>query len=486
MVFPPPFLRETLPSYGYRIAQISGVNSLRELAYLFDLDLPAFLKGDPLSLEGFASYVGHSSRVLAQGSVNAESIHRLQVGPNKQNEVRCSTGSYRFCPKCVEGLETDDHRSFCLGRTEWLVDAVHVCPIHCVRLMTATPEKTGRVQADLSLLIPKMVAALTAATPPTAEPTTLERYIIGRLDGTATHGWIDNLQLDVVIHTAEVFGAMELRGQHSSWSDIGSEERRQHGAAGADVLIEGPSAIMEFLKKHIGMGARGDDYHATFGNAFSHFYARRLNVVYHPVCAILARYVGANFRFTGQEMVFGIRTMGKRPTTLRSLCEQHNVGMKITAQVLEAQYGIRAGSSTVVDPQLIDEIAPQLKGLMNSRDAARDLGVGVELLKGLVDAELLVPDFRFNDRMLGFKRDTLDAFKMEWCEGVEREAGIRFSSKTPIYVASCAYGIRVPQLLIAIREHGIDLYRGGATRELRHMKIRNMDLWEMMRSINAG
>lgn len=485
MVFPPPFLRETLPSYGYRIALLSGVHSLRELAHLFDLDLRAFLKGDHHSLEVFANYVGHDPAALAQGSVDATSMHRLQIGPSKQNKVQCSRGSYRFCPKCVAGLEAGDHQYLCLSRAEWLVDAVHVCPIHCIRLMTVTPEKAGRVQADLSLLIPKMVAALTAATPPTAEPTTLERYIIGRLDGIATDKWIDTLQLDVVIHTAEVFGAMELRGQHSSWSDIGPEERRQHGAAGADVLIEGPSAIMEFLKKHIGMGARGDDYHATFGNAFSHFYARRLNVAYHPVCAILARYVGANFRFTGQEMVFGIRTMGKRPTTLRSLCEQHNVGMKITAQVLEAQYGIRAGSSTAVDPQLIDEIAPQLKGLMNSRDAARDLGVSIGLFKDLIDAELLVPDFRFNDRMLGFKRDTLDAFKMEWCKGVEHEAEARFT-KTPIYVASCAYGIRVPQLLIAVREHGIALYRDEPVRELKHMKIRNMDLWEMMRSISAG
>lgn len=485
MVFPPPFLRETLPSYGYRVALLSGVPSLRELAYLFDLDLPAFLKGHHHSLEVFANYVGHNPAVLAQGSVDAASMHRLQIGPSKQNRVQCSAGSFRFCPKCVEGLETVDHQYLCLSRAEWLVDAVHVCPIHRVRLMTVTPEKAGRIQADIPKLIPKIVAASTVATPSTAEPTTLERYIVNRLDGIATDEWVDNIQLDVVIHTAEVFGAMELRGQHSNWSDIGPEERRQHGAVGAEVLIEGPSAIMEFLAKHIGMGARGDDYHATFGNAFNHFYDRRLNVAYHPVCAILAQYVGVNFRFTGQELVFGIKTVGKRPTTLRSLCEKHNVGMKITAQVLEAQYGIRAGSSTVVDPQLIDEIAPQLKELINSRDAARDLGVGVELLKGLIDAELLVPDFRFNDRMLGFKRETLDAFKAEWCEGVEREAGGRFT-KTPIYVASCAYGIRVPQLLIAVREHGIALYRDEPVRELRHMKIRNMDLWEMMRSISSG
>ncbi len=96
--------------------------------------------------------------------------------------------------------------------------------------------------------------------------------------------------------------------------------------------------------------------------------------------------------------------------TLRSLCTQHGIGLKITAQVLKARHGIRAGASDEVDPFLIADLAPKLKDLINAQDAARHLCISVYLLRWLMADGLLVPEYRFNDRMVGFRPGKLDAF----------------------------------------------------------------------------
>ncbi|MDO5643802.1 MAG: hypothetical protein Q4G26_15630 [Paracoccus sp. (in: a-proteobacteria)] len=73
----------------------------------------------------------------------------------------------------------------------------------------------------------------------------------------------------------------------------------------------------------------------AFGRAFDPFYFRKEQAGYRPICTILAEYVGKNFRFTHRENVFGIETRGVPPTTLRPLCTQYGIGLKITAQVLK-------------------------------------------------------------------------------------------------------------------------------------------------------
>lgn len=105
---------------------------------------------------------------------------------------------------------------------------------------------------------------------------------------------------------------MAMRGPKADWKGISSDERREHGHVGAEVLVDGVAAIKDFLRQHIGRGRVGNDYHNAFGRAFNEFYFREDQPAYRPICAVLAEYVRETFRFTGQEKVFGIRTPGRR------------------------------------------------------------------------------------------------------------------------------------------------------------------------------
>ena len=485
MIFPAPHPRETIASYGYRIARLSGLASLPELTHLFDLELRALLMGDRHSIERLARYTGCDPQVLVHGALDARNTRRLQLGADPGNKVQCAPDRYRFCPVCIAGLAKGDMWATCIGRTDWLIDANHVCAEHGVRLMGVKPPKKARMQPDLSRMIPALVAAEVPA-PIADQPTALEAYIIERLDGRSAGRWIDGVQLDVVIHTAEVFGALATRGPQASWEGISADELRQHGHIGAGVLIQGPNAIKDFLGQHIGRGRYGNDYHHAFGRAFNPFYFRKDQPAYQPICAVLAEYVGENFRFTHQEKVFGIKTRGIPPTTLRSLCTLHGIGLKITAQVLMAQHGIRAGASDEVDPSLIADLAPKLKDLINAQDAARYLGISVDLLRGLVADEVLVPDYRFNDRMVGFRPWTLDAFLNQWSRPAQaRSAGNR-TTKTPLATIARANRTRTSLLLLAARDANVTFIRDRRRRGLAALSVADRDVAALLEATRAG
>ena len=465
MIFPAPHPRETISSYGYRIARLSGLASLPELTHLFDLDLRALLMGDRHSIERLAGYTGCDPQALLHGAMDASNPRRLQLGGDPSNKVQCAPDRYRFCPVCIAGLAAGDMWATCIGRTDWLIDANHLCAEHGVRLMAVKPPKKARMQSDLSRMIPALVAA--QVPPPTADqPTALEAYIIERLDGRSAGRWIDGVQLDVVVHTAEVFGALATRGPQASWEGISADELRQHGHIGAGVLIQGPNAIKDFLGQHIGRGRHGNDYHHAFGRAFDPFYFRKDQAAYQPVCAILAEYVGENFRFTGQEKVFGIKTRGVQPTTLRSLCNHYGIGLKITIQVLRAQHGIRAGASDEVEPALLDCLASQLKDLLNVQDAARHLGTSVDVVRGLIGDGLLVPDHQFNERMVGFSPATLVSFIQAWCSTGCVVSNTRREERMPIQTVARANRVKISRLLIAAQAIGSGLYRDRRKRGL--------------------
>ncbi|RMC32856.1 hypothetical protein [Paracoccus alkanivorans] len=331
------------------------------------------------------------------------------------------------------------------------------------------------MQSDLSRMIPALVAA--PVPPPIADqPTALEAYIIERLDGRSAGRWIDGVQLDVAVHTAEVFGALATRGPQASWEGISADELRQHGHIGAGVLIQGPMAIKDSLRQHVGRGRYGNDYHHAFGRAFNPFYFRKDQAAYQPICALLAEYVGENFRFTHQEKVFGIKTRGIPPTTLRALCTQYGIGLKITAQVLIAQYGIRAGASDEVDPSLIADLAPRLKDMINAQDAARHLGVSVDLLRGLMADEVLVPDHRLNDRMVGFRPATLDAFLNQWSVPAQVRRTCGRTAKSPLTAIARANRTRTSQLLLAAQTADVTFIRDRRRRGLAALSVADRDI----------
>lgn len=155
--------------------------------------------------------------------------------------------------------------------------------------------------------------------------------------------------------------------------------------------------------------------------------------------------------------------------------------MKITAQVLKAQYGLRAGASAEVPPDLIAELAPVLRDLLNAQDAARALGVSIDVLKGLIADGLLLPDYQFNDRMRGFSRETLDRFLAEWCTGPKSKCGR--AAKIALLELARSRCIRTSRLLLAVRALGVLLLRDARRHGLAGVFVAEADTVALLRQV---
>lgn len=420
MFMPSPHDRETIPSFGYRVARRSGLASLNELTILLDIDRTALCAGEALSAQRFADYARCDPAFFA---LSARTVHgrRLQIGPDPRNRVQHVTWGLRVCPLCLAGLPEGDLDRACLGRTEWQVRASHTCLQHQVRLIDVAPEVRPHLLGNLARVADAMSCRARSRREECIDqtPTALETYIGRRVGGTFDTSWIDTLDLSVVTLSAEVFGALREHGAKGGWSRFDATEWRRLGAVGLPLMRAGPEAIKTLLAERIGQGGRGNDFAKALGPVFDIFYMRHKQPHFRPLCQLLADYVDANFLTPTGCKVFGFPVTGQESRSLRSLCIKHDIGYKVTARALELETGTRPGVYSNADPARIAAIAPLLRGLLDAASAARHLVISHDALSQLVRKGAIVPAYRFNGRMVGFRPEDLDAFLAQVLAGAE-------------------------------------------------------------------
>lgn len=206
---------------------------------------------------------------------------------------------------------------------------------------------------------------------------------------------------------------------------------------------------------------------------------------YRPICEVLAEYVSENFYFTHHSKVFGIRARGIEPKSLRVLCARHGIGAKITAQVLKTRTTKRVGLDHEVDPALIAELAPQLKGLLNMHDAARHLGISLDVFRVLLADGLIEPDYQFNRRMAGFRPKTLDAFLVEWAGFGPSIPKRKRQSALNLMGVARSHFTSTPLLLRAARTLRLELFRDRRKRGLAAVLIAECDVAALIEDAKA-
>lgn len=119
----------------------------------------------------------------------------------------------------------------------------------------------------------------------------------------------------------------------------------------------------------------------------------------------------------------------------------------------------RVGLNHEVNPALLAELAPQLNDLLNMHDAARHLGITLDVFRVLLADGLIEPDYKFNRRMAGFRPKTLDAFLIEWT-GFGRSIPKRKRQRTlNLMIVARSHFTGTPLLLRTARTLGLQLLR---------------------------
>lgn len=93
---------------------------------------------------------------------------------------------------------------------------------------------------------------------------------------------------------------------------------------------------------------------------------------------------------------------------------------------------------------------------------------------------LLVPDYRFNDRMVGFRPTTLAAFLDQWVDPERPRHARGKTAKTRLATVARANRTRTSQLLLAAQDANVFFIRDRGRRGLAALSVADRDVDKLL------
>lgn len=240
---------ETPASLVSRLAFRHRTDSTR----IFSLDMgwpfQAIVNGDPAALADLADLVGISVEPLADAAIvrtsDAFSLRDQQLAKPMLRRARTV-----ICPRCLaEDLRDIPQPWMASGRVQWQLDPIRTCHLHHVALTEIAVVNSPNLMNDFARLaapwideIRRLADAIDKAT-----PSSMEAYLLERLDGAAGPTWLDALPWHAAAKTCEMIGAVALFGRKAAIKTMSDAQWREAGGVGFEIASAGPSGIRSFL-----------------------------------------------------------------------------------------------------------------------------------------------------------------------------------------------------------------------------------------------
>ena len=144
----------------------------------------------------------------------------------------------RMCPTCV--AEDEVHQ-----KGIWQLSQIRVCPDHGCLLQDVPRPALADDQLDVMTCVRGVEFGATAPVAPTSLD--LQTYLIDRLHGRGTDGWLDKLPFHVAALSCEALGLLLTQGAMSVRANTTDLEWVYAGRAGFDVLRHGLQAFSDKL-----------------------------------------------------------------------------------------------------------------------------------------------------------------------------------------------------------------------------------------------
>lgn len=309
---------ESPASFLSRLALLHRAQSLSVFALDMGFQHQHIVDGDRAALSRLATVSGAPVEQLFDQAIVREQDHYLYRG---QTFVGSSLRRARVmaCPRCLaEDLGVGASPLQPCGRSDWLFQHYRVCLKHHVRLVEfgevsndQTTHDFARRMAPLVVNIPTL-----AQEAKQSDPTELEQYLEGRLNGGSGPRWLDSLPFYVAWRTCEVIGAVDRNGRDAPIRDLSEEDWRHAGSRGYAIAAGGPADVRAFLhdlwstSSCARQGASGPQ--AWFGQFFKWLYAMKGDLNYDPVQAVVIDFVADVAPVSPDDRLFGKQIVQER------------------------------------------------------------------------------------------------------------------------------------------------------------------------------
>lgn len=348
----PAGISETPTSFASRLAARNFV-SARDLLRDFGLSFQKVADGDEHTIKQLARLGGTAFETLMSNAIRKiSSMFSLRGEQISNNMIR--RARVYVCPSCIKNdiaVSALPPELAAYGRSEWVIPFFRTCAKHSIALVQVGSSTNHHVFHDftrnIASALPNMDRLVGGAQ--RQPPSSLEAYLLGRLQGRADHPWLDSLPFFAAATTTELVGAVTLFGKQVNLDTLGDDERYRSGTAGYDIVKAGAEGIEQFmtnLKREHRPRKSGsaDGLRATYGRFYTCLGYGLRDPAYDPVRAVMADHILTHFPLGPGDELFGKPVQVRRFHSIRTASKTYGLHPVRLRKLIKAQ-GILADPS---------------------------------------------------------------------------------------------------------------------------------------------
>ena len=409
---------EPATSFVERLARRNGVTITRYFCSDLGIDWIKLMAGEAAVVTELAQLGGVAADRLLWNTPRIEPEKYYSLGAEMLKSSSMVRMRLRFCPACIQ--EDLKREVGIYQRSEWQVEAVQTCSTHHCLLVEAPCETKygsvwdfGKQMRGLSEPLRGTVTDIEAAA-----PLRLQSYVRARMEGCGNAGWLDQLDLHVVVQTAEWLGLLLTQGAEADPKTVTPQAWIKAGEAGFNTLARGEDAFWDRLR---GILKPVPFEHQKPRTVFNNFHMwltyRRDDKSFDPIRQSYTRFVFANFALPDGVTIFGVENPDK--TLFNIPCAAKLMGVTRREMATKAlQAGLATHNRETTHIKLLKPItlaqakqfATELRSLIDTQDAARRLGLNKRVFEQLVRRGFIKSSRKTPHGRWKFKPSDLDSF----------------------------------------------------------------------------
>jgi len=396
---------ETPASFASRLA----ARNLRPSARYFCLDMgftfQNVVDGIPDVLNTLAELGGADPEQIQHAALRRIDTRTFSLNGERVLGSLVLRNPLVVCPHCL--IEDADGSSLqpevaMFGRAIWQIRAIRTCPTHQVPLIQLDTAEDRETLHDFAAQIAPLRNSLPPLTDhrPPRSPTGFELYLLSRLSGCQARAvWLDELGFSAALKTCEMLGAVAEFGRTPNLKELTSDEWRQAGASGFEILRHGPDSLKAYLSslqdRHNVEGAAGPQ--AMFGRFYQWLAFAAKDPDIDPVRDIVREHIIDTMPVGAGETVLGKAVPDRKIHSVSTAAEEYGLHILTLRKALHVAGLVPAPDAPVHSAQAVFDAvttAPLLHELANGislKEVRSYLNIPRVQAKVLMDAGIITP-----------------------------------------------------------------------------------------------
>ncbi|QIR84943.1 TniQ family protein [Paracoccus sp. AK26] len=396
---------ETPASWAARLSVLHGCSTLRTFLSDQSIASPDFLHGRRSVIDRLCEVAGQDAAPVWHNTAVSVGNQNFTLRSEPFPASMMVREETRFCPLCLhqDDLLGGDPGICRRDRLAWSLRVVTTCPEHGIALIYRGRDHRDKMQRKLIEHVPERGATLVALAENgmRREPSPLQTYVLGRLEGRSGPQWLDGQTLEQAVRTTQMLGVVMAFGTTINLGSVDRDGWDLAGRMGWRWVAAGEhglhAAFAELQAAAFERGQGGQNYFTVLGQLYRWLLEPGNRPDHGPIKQLLRNYIVQNMDVCVGRDLLGERIERRRKYSVQSLALQSGLHPQTLGKVLVerrligAENADKPASILLVDAEEGRQAAASLSRSVPFVQLPALLGATRPIASCLIDLGVLTP-----------------------------------------------------------------------------------------------